>query len=294
MPIKQIKETLELKAVTTDAQGNAFVQKRINLMEGQSHRLLQTDLFVDAFLNGAFAKLPVEVVISPYPVIPTEMPINSVFPAAGRYPSGGDDSVLFKANGFATTDEGIEFEQFPSAQIASYQFTTFYSDHMYISFHLFGDPSTTYYDLALSFLFTVEDRKISILTSSMGKMAENHDAMCAQLMSNGHMISKANLQGNVFPMWRFGGIRPEHTLSPTAAGSFFLQVPSVDEELMQTTAQIRSAVADARTMAAYDAPFGARFPDWVRMNLNEGLAAGAVRDQWPPIKHADNGNVLCL
>ncbi len=125
MAIKQIKETIEVKQVTTDADGNAFVQKRINLMEGQSHRLLQTDLFVDSFLNGGFAKLPVEVVISPYPVIPTEIPINSVFPTAGRYPSGGDDSVLFKANGFATADEGIEFEQFPSAQIAAYQFTTF-------------------------------------------------------------------------------------------------------------------------------------------------------------------------
>ena len=294
MPIKQIKETLEITELTTDAQGNAFVQKRINLMEGQSHRLLQTDLFVDAFLNGPFDKLPVEVVISPYPCIPTNMPINDVFPSSGRYPSGGDDSVLFKANGFATSNESIDFEQFPSAQIASYQFTTFYSDHVYISFHLIGDAETTYYNLALSFLFTVEDRKISILTSSMGKMAENHDAMCAQLMSNGHMISKANLQGNVFPMWRYGGIRPEHTLSPEAAGSFFLQIPSIDEEYMISTAGIRSAVADARSMGAYDAPFGARFPDWIRMNLNEGLAAGPVRDQWPPIKHADNGNVLCL
>tara|TARA_R110001592_G_C13159892_1_gene748851 strand:+ start:152 stop:1036 length:885 start_codon:yes stop_codon:yes gene_type:complete len=294
MPIKQIKETVEVKMLTTDADGNAFVQKRINLLEGQSHRLLQTDIFVDSFLNGAFARLPVEVVISPYPVIPTEMPINSIFPSAGRYPSGGDDSVLFKAVGFATNDEGIDFEQFPSVQIAASQFTTFYSDHMYISFHLIGDAERTYYDLGLSFLFTVEDTSVSNLTSSMGKLAENHDAMCAQLMSNGHMISKANLKGNVFPMWRFGGIRPEHTISPEAAGSFFLQMPSIDEEYMISAAGIRSAVADARQMGAYDAPFGARFPEWVRFNLNEGLSAGPVRDQWPPIKHADNGNVLCL
>jgi len=47
-------------------------------------------------------------------------------------------------------------------------------------------------------------------------------------------------------------------------------------------------------MAAFDAPFGNRFPDWVRMNLNAGIVAGPLRDQWPPIKHADNGNVLCL
>lgn len=294
MPIKQIKETLELDDVTTDADGHAFVQKRINLLEGHSHRLLQTDIFADAWLSGGFARLPVEVVISPYPVIPTEMPINSVFPATGRYPSGGDDSVLFKANGFAVNDESIDFEQFPSAQIAAYQFTTFYTDHLYISFHLFGDPEQTYQNLALSFLFTIENKKVSVLTSSMGQMAENHDAMCAQLVSNGHMIEKATLEGNVFPMWRFGGIRPEHMVSPLAAGSFFLQMPSIDDERMQTTAQIRSAVGDSRQMSAFDAPFGNRFPDWIRMNLNEGIAAGPVRDQWPPIKHADNGNVLCL
>jgi hypothetical protein len=146
----------------------------------------------------------------------------------------------------------------------------------------------------MSFMLVLNNKKTSTLTASMGQMAENHEAMCAQLMSNGVFVTQANLEGNVFPWWRYGGIRPELMLSPDAAGSFFLNISTRDEELMQTTAQIRSAVADARSMGAYDAAFGARFPDWCRFNLNEGLVAGAVRDQWPPIKHADNGNVLCL
>jgi len=35
-------------------------------------------------------------------------------------------------------------------------------------------------------------------------------------------------------------------------------------------------------------------PSWVRMELFKGVESGAIRDQWPPIKHADNGNVLTL
>ena len=56
-------------------------------------------------------------------------------------------------------------------------------------------------NLAFSFMFTMDSRNVSVLTHSMGVLAESHDAMCALLMSNGHMISKANLRGNVFPMW---------------------------------------------------------------------------------------------
>ena len=83
-------------------------------------------------------------------------------------------------------------------------------------------------------------------------------------------------------------------VNPTAAGSFFLEINTLDNELMQTTAQVRSAIADARTMSAFDEPQGRRFPEWILEGLNQGLVSGAVRDQWPPIKHADNGNVRML
>ena len=108
------------------------------------------------------------------------------------------------------------------------------------------------------------------------------------------MISKADLRGNTFPMWRYGGIVSEHMVSPLGAGGFFLEVNTLDEERMQTAAQVRSVIADARTMTPFDEPQGGRFPEWILMGLNQGLVSGAVRDQWPPIKHADNGNVLCL
>ncbi len=109
-------------------------------------------------------------------------------------------------------------------------------------------------------------------------------------MSNGYMQSLAVLRGNTFPMWRFGGIRPEHMITPIAANAYFLPINTRDAETMTTTPGIRQAVADSRAMSAFDAPFGDRRPDWIRMHLNAGIIAGPVRDQWPPLKYADNGN----
>lgn len=298
MALSIIKETIELTDITTDSDGNAYVQKKINLKNGFRHSLRQVDVFEDAFpfiRGGVTDEQPnFEIIISPYPQIPTNMLFNENTLQENRYVAAGDDSVLFKALGRPQINKTSQFHQFPSPQIAAQNKSYFYSDHLYINLHYMGVADTEYGNIALSFMMVLEDTKIPLLEATMGIIAESHDAMCALVMSQGHASSIETLRGNVFPMWRYGGIRPEHTLSPLAAGSFFLDVPSNDTELMQTPAQIRSAVADARSMGAFDAAFGARFPDWCRMNLNEGIVSGPVRDQWPPTKHADNGNVLCL
>ncbi len=293
MPITIIKETIEIDSATTDADGSVFIQKRVNLRESTKHSLLQTDVFSDTI---PFFQLGVpifaEVVISPYPSIPTSMDfMASAIPATDRLPSAGDDSVLFKGNATLNDYEITVFEQFPSRQIAANQYTEFYTDHVYISLHLMtGTGDITLTNLAFSFMLTMKNTKVPVLTHSMGVLAESHDAMCASLMSNGHLISKADLKGNVFPMWRYGGIRPEFMLSPVAAGSFFLQMPSIDEEAMQTTAQVRSAVAQARQMGEYDSAFGDKFPDWCRFGLSEGLVAGPIRSDKIPKKYYNNGN----
>jgi hypothetical protein len=296
MVVSVIKGTIQISDLTLDSQGNGFVQKRINLREGFAHQLLQTDIFFDSWFDFQGQKSPFEVIISPYPQIPTRMPVSPQYANALSYTAAGDDTVLFKASG-QMIDNGFmppTYNQFPSKEISANQYQLFYSDHVYISINIIGDPDHDVGDVGLSFMLVLNNTKIDKLTAAMGQIAENHDAMCAELMSNGRVIGRSTLRGNVFPMWRYGGIRPEKTLSPTAAGSFFLQLSSLDDEAMQTTAQIRSAVADGRQMTPFYETGGARFPDWVRMNLNEGIASGPVREQWPPIKHADNGNVLCL
>ena len=301
MPVVTIKETMEIAEFTTDENGSCYLQKRINLQEGSAHNLLQTDIHAGSYVNTLVEPAPIEVVFSPYPSIPTSMYVTDQYAQANRLVAAGNDTVLFKITGLLNSGNPIssntlpfDIEQFPSPQIASQQKSVFYSDHIYISVHIIGNPETTYFNLNLSFMLVVENKNVSYLTSTIGKLAENHDAMCAQLMSNGHMITKASLLGNVFPMWRYGGIRPEFMLNPIAAGSFFLQLPTQDDEAMQSTAAIRQSVKQSRTMAAFDEPFGDKFPDWVRFNLNPGFVSGEIRDQWPPIKHADNGNVLCL
>lgn len=299
MPIHVVKETIELSSVTTDDTGNAYIHKRIELQGGYVHNLLQTDIFQDAMftipLDTQATPPLMEVVISPYPQIPTQMELGQeTITYERRYASAGDDSVLFKANSEIRPFTFTDFNQFPSKQIASMQKQQFYSNHVYLSVHVSGVNNTTYENLALSFLLVFEDKNVSYVTSTMGQIHENHVAMCSELMSNGLIVSTADLEGNVFPMWRYGGIRPELTVRPTAPGSFFLRLASNDDETMQTTAEIRTALADSRSMSGYDEAFGNEYPDWFREVANEGLVSGAVREQWPPIKHADNGNVLML
>ena len=299
MPISIIKETIELTDVTTDANGNAYVVKRINLMSGFRHALRQVDLFEDAIpqiRGGPPDEQPnFEIVISPYPQIPTNMLYNENLPQQeNRFVAAGDDSVLFKATGRPILNRHSEFTQFPSKQIAAQNKSFFYTDHLYINLHYMGIADTAYGNIALSFMMVVENTKIPQLEATIGILAESHNAMCALVMSNGHMVSQQVLRGNVFPMWRYGGIRPEHMITPIAANAYFLPINTRDAETMTTTPGIRQAVADSRQMSAFDAAYGDRRPDWLRMHLNAGVVAGAVRDQWPPIKHADNGNVRML
>lgn len=289
MAVSIIKETIELQAIETDANGNAFITKKINLKGGQRHQLLQVDMFSDAFPSATY---DVETVITAYPSIPTNMDYDPAGGLTNRYPAGGNDSVLFKERRleiFNSLSDNIS-TQFPSSQIAANNTTLFYTDHVYVNMHIMTSPNTLLTNIAYSFLLVLNDKNVPLLEHSIGVLQESHDAMCALVMSNGHMRRIADLRGNVFPMWRYGGMRPEHTISPLAANTFFLEIDTRDAEEMVTTAAIRQSVADARAMSAFDQAFGDRRPDWLSMNLNQGIVSGAVRSDPIPLKYADNGN----
>lgn len=294
MPLSYVKETVEVVSFETDANGEAIIVRTINLEDGKRRRLVQVDFFEDAIPFTLSGDEAIQMVVSPYPSVPTDMRYASQPPAINdRLVSAGDDSVLFKAIGKPTPptlQNRTSYAQFPSQEIAAGNTTEFYSDQICITIKWDGNPNATYGNIALSFVFVFQEVNVSTITSTLGKMAEQHNAMCALLMSTGHMTSQATLRGNTFPMWRYGGIRPEHTISPTATNSFFLEIDTRDAEQMSTTAQIRQNVADARQMGAYDAAFGLRRPDWLKMNLNQGIVAGPVRADPIPLKYADNGN----
>ena len=289
MAVTVVKETIELEQVTTDATGNAYITKRINLDSGKRHRLVQVDAFADAYIG---ADCECEIVITPYPSIPTTMEYQPASTFVNRYPAGGDDSVLFKERRqlFRTSLLDNNSVQFPSPEIAALNTFTFYTDHVFINMHFMAAPSTVISNIAYSFLMVLNDKTVSVMEHSLGVLSEQHEAMCAQVMSNGRMRSRSDLLGNVFPMWQFGGIRPERTFTPLAANTFFLDIASRDAEQMVTTAAIRTNVADARQMQAFDAAFGLRRPDWLREFLNAGIESGEIRPNPVPLRYADNGN----
>lgn len=289
MVVSVVKETIELSAVTTDASGNAYLTKRINLDGGKRHRLVQVDAFEDACPS---IQCDLELVITPYPSIPTNMAYAPAAAQANRYPSGGDDSVLFKERRQpqpSAISTG-QTAQFPSPEISALNPSQFYTDHVFINMHFMASPNTQIENIAYSFLLVLNDKSVSALEHSLGVLSEQHDAMCALIMSNGRMQSNATLRGNVFPMWRYGGIRPEHTITLAAANTFFLDISTRDAEQMMATTDIRQAVADARDMQAFDQALGLRRPDWLREFLNAGIESGAIRANPIPLKYADNGN----
>jgi len=293
MAMSIIKETIELDSVTADNDGNVFLTKRINLKTGSRHMLLQMDVFEDAYIDVPDEPLRqnIEMVITPYPAIPTNMIYQFNPPQqTKRYPAAGDDSVLFKIRLDVNQNLLSTSDQFPSPEIAAQNKSFFYTDHIYINLAIHGAPNQTYNNIAYSFMFVLQDKSVSVLEHTLGVLAESHNAMCALTMSNGHMNTISNLRGNTFPTWRFGGIRPEHTISPTAANSFFLEIDTRDAEEMVTTAAVRQVVADSRRMSGFDEAFGERRPEWLSMNLNQGIVAGAVRSDPVPLKYADNGN----
>lgn len=289
MALSIIKETIELESVTADSDGNVFINKRINLKDGYRHQLLQIDMFEDAFSS---IENSVETVISAYPTIPTNMTYSPASNFENRYVAAGDDSVLFKdrrivfPNGLSDANA----TQFPSREIASNNKSYFYTDHIYINMHLMVAPDAVVENIAYSFMLVVNDIKCNNLEHALGVLSEQHNAMCALVMSNGRMNTITNLRGNTFPIWRYGGIRPENTISPLAANSYFLEIATRDAEEMQSTVQVRQAVADARQMSAFDDAMGLRRPDWLRFGLNQGIVAGPIRADPVPLKYADNGN----
>ena len=296
-----IIETIEIPYVNLGTEEFVAITKKINLKEGYRHNMLQVDLFQDSIPNydgDSSSPLLFEIGVSPYPIIPTEMQVKGSTPNYGnRMPSAGSDTMVFKALSIIRPNDFSQFTQFPSVQIASEPSYGWYSNEVYITLFIHGDGNANVFDVALSFYLALDNRKADSLESGIGILREKHEAHCMELMSNGHMTTKSTLRGNVFPMWRFGGIRPEYMLSGVGSGGFFLPISTRDEEEMLNTPAIRSEVAKSRQMAGFDQAFGTaagEVPDWLRFNLVQGLVSGAIRDQWPPTKYTDSGNLRML
>jgi hypothetical protein len=302
MPIHEIRESIELKRIVTDGNGFAIVQKEINLKENMSHKMLQCDIFIDnpnPTFSGDFYTM--EILVTPTPVIYTDMIINGL---TSRAPSASNDNVLFKqiiTRKVASDETGENvIDEFPNRFIAARPTFTWYMPKLYLTLfiHSGSEPDINFNDIAITMYCAVESKKASLVTYGMGVIREDHIAQVAAVMSNGRSIPPARNVGQAFPMWKYGGVRPELMISGSSLANFFNRTDSQEPQNTNTTARLRRMAQDARQMQPNLDAFGTAvtadgaIPSWVRLELFKGVESGAVRDQWPPLKHADNGNTL--
>ena len=292
MPIHEIRESIEQPTITCDGNGLAIIQKVINLKPNMSHKMLQCDVFLDnPFISAPSAFY--ELLVTPTPVIYTDMPIGGL---PSRAPSAAVENVLFK---MTWASDQSYLEEFPNRFIAARPTFTWYMPKLYVTLLVHSSADAVVSNFAASVYCAVESRKASLVTYGMGVIRENHIAQVAAVMSNGRSIAPARNVGQSFPMWKYGGVRPEYMMKSDAFADFFVS-PSGDASKTVPTDQLRIFARLAREMVPNLEAFGTGgnvkgdVPDWVSFMLPEGIESGPIRDQWPPIKHADNGNVLTL
>jgi len=304
MPIHEIRESIEMNTINS-INGFAILQKEINLKENMSHKMLQCDVFFDnpepAFSVDAYV---MEVLVTPTPIIYTDMAINigNAYQFDNRAPSASQENILFKQ---VITDDGRgarTVTEFPNRFISARPTFTWYMPKLYLTvlIHSGADPDGIFSNTAITMYCAVESKKVSLVTYGMGVIREDHIAQVAGVMANGRFIVPSRNVGQAYPMWKYGGVRPELMISGSSLANFFNRTDSQEPGSTNTTTTLRRMAKEARQMQPNIEAFGTAvtlegaIPDWVRMDLFKGVESGPIREQWPPIKHADNGNVLTL
>lgn len=297
MVVHEVRETLEIKKIELDGNGFGIIQKRINLRPNMRHNILQLDIFQDAVPSTTGSTLMIEFFISPYPIIYSDMKLTPTLTSRGQM--AGSDTVLMKAIAHKyQAGEFFTLNQFPSQQIGANPSFSFYTPALYVTGFVHGGEEDAVENIAFSFYVATDSKKASLVSYGLGVLRERSVAQGINLMQQGRTILPANNVGQIFPMWKYGGARPERMLRGNALADFFLPYSSTDSEKMLSTANVRDYLAAGRTMQPFDSAFGAldpakgQVPDWVRFELNRGLVAGPVRAQQPPRKLSDNGNTL--
>ena len=215
-----------------------------------------------------------------------------------RSPSASHENILFKE--FFSNNLALSGHTFPNRFISARPTFTWYHPELYVTLFIHGEGGAEIDNIATSIYCAVESKKVSLITYGMGVIREDHIAQVANVMANGRMIEPARNVGQSFPMWKYGGARPELMISGSNLASWFNRTDSQEAGETNTTGRLRRMAKDARQMQPNLDAFGTQItadgsiPSWVRLDLPKGIEAGPLRDQWPPIKHADNGNVLML
>jgi len=310
MPITEIRETLQTD-ITTDAAGFGYATKLINIKDGYRHGILSIDVYND---NGgmwlkndptAARNSGYQLFVSPFPMLQTsEIWGISGTPADQFEGSGqmaGEPNVLYKEvgmTGLSTNDSQQSDKQwvtrFPNDSVASQPTNAWYSPHIYVTLMVWNQPESLV-NAKFSLFIRVEQKKCPLAESSMGQYQEFLDSQIKRLSDTAVVYDPTSIDGYTFPMWKYGGIRPELMLSGSTALRYYNRVAANANQEMVSQDALLTAFKSATNMVGFDEAFGdaaANLPEWITLMNVEGVTAGAIRPYPPPLKFADNGNTL--
>jgi len=302
MPITELRDGITIQqfpgigspsGLKLNSSGFGIIQKKINVERGMRHTLQHCDFYID---SAGLGYETATFYLTPLPIIYSDM--NNILGGPngdqGIIPAY-NENVLYKCKFAALRGSGATQEEFPNNFLSARPTFNFYSDTLYLTCFFNGEIDDEVTNVIISFYAAMDSTPIDSIEHGMGLLRERMTMMTARIDSLGRSIPPARNVGQIAPFWKYGGSRPERMIEGDSLVNYWLNMADRDDEDMSSPTLLRDSVKDARQMQENPVAMGAGdIPDWIRLYLNEGLVAGPIRSQWPPIKHADNGNVLTL
>lgn len=301
--IHEIRESIDLDTVRMDNQ-LGFVERVIELKRGYRHTINAIDVFIDNLYMDTDGDGPglLEVVLSSQPLLMTDEVFNSLY--LQSTPMVSNDHILYKMQFQVTnrdTVPGTIQQEFPNNFLGAMPTFSWYTPklYMYCVFYNTSQASRVN-NVRVSAYVAVESKKSAYLPYMLGNIRERSIAMTGKIMQMGRLLIPARITGQTFPMYLYGGARTQFMMDSNALAEFWYQLDPQSSEQMLTTAEQRQFVASSRNMVPFNSAFGevnpalGGVPDWIRLHALTGIISGPIRDQWPPAKKFDNGNVMML
>lgn len=305
MAIHEIRESISIPSMKS-TDGNIFVERIINLQRGTRHTINSIDVYLDnPYFDCDAESACVQVVLSSQPLLLTSEVIRGAPDNwLNDVPNAGVDTILFKSS-YQFVGRGtpaVLTGEFPNNFLGSMPTFSWYTPrlYMYVVLHSSAGQEVSLTNFRVSAYVAVDSKRASYLSVMLGTIRERSIAQIAKISSLGRVIPQTRITGQTFPMYLYGGARTQFMMSADSLADFYTQLAAQDSEKMLTTAQQRDFMKSARTMVGFDEAFGEQsatlggVPDWIRLFALEGVVSGAVREQWPPLKYDDNGNVRML
>ncbi len=312
MAIHEIRESIIIDEFEVDnTEEIAYIEKVIPLKTGFRHTVNAIDVFIDNMWVESDSNLPMygEIILSAQPLLLTNQRYgSSLGNNSNRTPPVSTDTILYKM--LFTFDSEIGkvgspctiLQEFPNNFLGSMPTFSWYTPRLYMYVVLYEQQgfSSVVQNLEVSAYVAVNSTRSNHLSYMLGNIRERSIAQIGKVLSIGRLIPVTKITGQKFPMYLFGGARSQFMLNSTALQTFYYNVDPQAAEGMLSTSQQRDFLKSARNMVSFDKAFGkdtvalGGVPDWLKSVALTGVVSGAIREQWPPLKYNDNGNVRMM